>query len=120
MRIASMRFHWVVPDRQTAAKSFTRESANPGKHLWAYTRFDAAADACLRSLSAEFGGHEVFYIVAPDTTVDVPTLDLARQHFPSVPVRSDLSGNKSFFSSAKAEKLLGWTHPAGFANVERN
>ncbi|MDR3473457.1 MAG: NAD(P)-dependent oxidoreductase [Devosia sp.] len=109
-RIASMRFHWVVPERARAALSFTRESANPGKHLWAYTRFDAAADACLLSLMAPFEGHEVFYIVAPDTTVDVPSLELARQHFPGVVIKGDLSGNNSFFSCAKAERLLGWRH----------
>ena len=113
MRIASMRFHWVVPDRQKAALSFTRDSANPAKHLWAYTRFDAAADACLKSLAARFKGHEVFYIVAPDTTVDAPSLELAREHFPDVPIRGDLSDTKSFFSSAKAEQLLGWTHNPG-------
>ncbi|MGN6101337.1 MAG: NAD-dependent epimerase/dehydratase family protein [Devosia sp.] len=113
IRIASMRFHWVVPDRAKAAQSFTRESAMPGKHLWAYTRFDAAADACLKSLEAPFTGHEAFYIVAPDTTVDAPTLELAGEHFPGVPIKGDLSGNRSFFSSAKAERMLGWKHPAG-------
>jgi nucleoside-diphosphate-sugar epimerase len=113
MRIASMRFHWVVPERQKAAERFTPDSANPEKHLWAYTRFDAAADACLKSLDASFSGHEVFYIVAPDTTVDVPTVSLAQQHFPDVPVRGDLGGYKSFFDSGKAERLLGWRHPPG-------
>jgi UDP-glucose 4-epimerase len=113
IRIASMRFHWVVPDRAKAAQSFTRESAMPGKHLWADTRFDAAADACLKSLEAPFTGHEAFYIVAPDTTVDAPTLELAGEHFPGVPIRGDLSGNRSFFSTAKAERMLGWKHPAG-------
>lgn len=113
MHIASMRFHWVVPERARAAQSFTRESANPGKHLFAYTRFDAAADACLKSLTAPFKGHEVFYIVAPDTTVDMPSLELAATLFPNVPVTGDLSGHRSFFSSAKAERLLGWTHSGG-------
>jgi UDP-glucose 4-epimerase len=113
MKIASMRFHWVVPERARAAQSFTRDSNEPEKHLWAYTRFDAAADACLRSLTAPFTGHEVFYIVAPDTTVDVPSLELARQHFPEVPIKGDFSGRKSFFNSTKAERLLGWKHPPG-------
>ena len=35
---------------------------------------------------------------------------LARKFFPNVPIRSDLSGNKSFFSSSKAERMLGWKH----------
>lgn len=110
IRIASMRFHWVVPERALAAQSFTVESEKPGHHLWAYTRFDAAARACLLSLTADYRGHEVFYITAHDTTVDVPSRELAAKHFPGVEIRGDFAGRASFFSSAKAERLLGWTH----------
>jgi UDP-glucose 4-epimerase len=113
LRIASMRFHWVVPDRARASREFRPDTPHPARHLWAYTRFDAAADACLKSLDADIVGHEAFYIVAPDTTVGTPSLELARTYFPGVPVRGDLSGNRSFFTSAKAERLLGWLHPSG-------
>jgi len=98
-------------DRAFAANIFHEETAAQAKHLWAYTRFDAAADACLKSLDAPFVGHEVFYIAGPDTTMEAPTLDLARKFFPDVPVRGDLSGHKSFFDSSKAERMLGWKHP---------
>ena len=57
--------------------------------------------------------HEVFYIVAPDTTIGTPTLELAKKFYPNAEIRGDLSGNRSFFSSAKAERMLGWTHEAG-------
>lgn len=113
IRIASMRFHWVVPDRAKAAKNFTVDSDRASHHLFAYTRFDAAADACLKSLNAPFKGHEVFYIVAPDTTVDTPTRELAAKFFPSIPLKGEFGGHQSFFSSAKAERMLGWKHPAG-------
>jgi nucleoside-diphosphate-sugar epimerase len=106
--IASLRFHWVVPDRITAGGWFNTPGAE--KHLWGYTLYEAAARACLLSLTAAYDGHEVFYIMAPDTTTDVPSLELAARFFPDVPVRGDLSGHRSFFSSAKAERLLGWKH----------
>jgi nucleoside-diphosphate-sugar epimerase len=113
MSIASMRFHWVVPDRAKAAERYTLDNPNFAKNLWAYTRFDAAADACLLSLTAPFKGHEVFYIAAPDTTVDVSSRDLVAEHFPGMPINGDFAGRSSFFSSKKAERMLGWTHPAG-------
>jgi nucleoside-diphosphate-sugar epimerase len=111
MVISSMRFHWVVPERAIAmrAKGYSQTEA-AAKNLWAYTTHDAAARACLLSLTADFKGHEVFYIAAPNTITDIPSLELKQQYFPDVPVRGDLSGHKSFFNSSKAERLLGWKH----------
>ncbi len=113
MTIASMRFHWVVPDRATAAQYNNRIGDALAKHLWGYTRFDSAARACLASLSADYKGHEVFYLIGPNTTTDQPSLELAQRYFPDVPIRGDLSGNRSFFDCSKAERLLGWKHDEG-------
>jgi len=111
--IASMRFHWVLPDRAFAANHYAGLDWAPVKHLWAYTRRDMAAEACLRAVQVDLKGHEVFYIVAPDTAVDETSRDLAAQYFPEVPIRGDFAGNAGFMTSAKAERLLGWVHPAG-------
>ncbi len=113
MRIASMRFHWVIPDRALAEARHGMAYEEVSKHLWAYTMIPAAVSACLLSLTENFDGHEVFYIVAPDTSIDVPTLELAKRFFPDVPIRGDFDGyggRASFFSSAKAERILGWKH----------
>ncbi len=108
MAIASLRFHGVVPERATMARHGRGDMV--AKHLWGYTRFDAAARACLLSLTAGLLGHEVFYIVAADTMMDTPSIELARRFFPDVPVRGDLDGNHSFFTCRKAERLLSWKH----------
>ena len=111
--IASLRFHLVVPERADAAKLYGFVEERVAKHLWAYTLADAAARACLLSLEAPFSGHEVFYIVAPDTVMDVPTLELAARFHAHVPIRGDLGGHRSFFDSSKAERMLGWRHRRG-------
>jgi len=110
MTIASMRFHWVVPDREIATKYASHIGDALAKHLWAYTLLDAAARACLLSLTPQFSGHEAFYIVAPDTMMDTPSLDLAREQYPNTPIRGDLSDHTGFFDCGKAERLLGWKH----------
>lgn len=111
MVIASMRFHGVVAKRADMAQALKRGHNDAmTKNLWAYTLSDAAARSCLLSLTADFTGHEAFYIVAPDTITDTPSLELKEKFYPDVPVRGDLSGNKSFFDSSKAERLLGWKH----------
>ena len=113
MSIASMRFHYVAKDRNDAAKIFTAESKSGLKQLWAYTRSDAAASACLLSLEANFKGHEVFYIVAPDTTLDIPSMEMAERFYPNVPIKENMKDNASFFNSKKAERILGWKHAPG-------
>jgi hypothetical protein len=112
--VASLRFHWVVPDRQTAV---AREQATDdeaqrslARGLWAYTLLDAAARACVLSILADFTGHQVLYIVAPETMMHTPSADLKARYFADVPVRGTLEGRQAFYSSARAERLLGWRH----------
>ncbi|HEU5013871.1 MAG TPA: NAD(P)-dependent oxidoreductase [Roseiflexaceae bacterium] len=110
MTIASMRFHGIAPDRATAMQRVREPGGVNAKHLWGYTRLDAAAQACMNSITADFSGHEVFYIVAPDTVMETPSRELARQFYPDVPVRDDLNGTHGFYDCSKAERLLHWTH----------
>jgi UDP-glucose 4-epimerase len=112
LSIASLRFHYVTPDRDDAAAKYTIDGPHPDRHLWAWTHLDAAADACLRAVEGRFTGHEVFYIVAPETLVEVPTTDLVARVAPHARLRLPLAGNASFFDSSKAERLLGWSHDA--------
>lgn len=114
--IASIRFHWVVPDRELAAKAFgvaiadSSRAQDNAKHLFAYTMREPAARACLLGIEGKFKGHEVFYIVAPDTVSPTPSRELAAAYFPNVPIKGEFGGNQSFFNCAKAERLLGWKH----------
>jgi UDP-glucose 4-epimerase len=112
LTIASLRFHWVVPTRTVAVERGPDFGETLVKQLWGYTALEAAARACLLSLTADFNGHEVFYIVAPDTMVDTPSPELQRQFYPGVPVRRDLSRNRGFYDCGKAERLLNWAHDA--------
>ncbi len=110
MCIASLRFHWLVDSYERAAEWTQYMGDAAVHHLWAYTLQSEAARACLLGLASDFKGHEVFYIVAPRTAMQEPSLALAQKHYPNTPIRGDLSGNNSFFDSSKAEKILGWTH----------
>jgi nucleoside-diphosphate-sugar epimerase len=111
MRIASLRFHWLVPERAFAVEHSKKLSTALVKHLWGYARLDAAAEACFLAITANFTGHEVFYIVAPDTTSDIPSTELHQKHYPNVPLRHELHDNQSFFDCTKAHRILGWKHP---------
>jgi UDP-glucose 4-epimerase len=111
MTIASLRLHGVMAARPARRANLSDDIARMlAKNLWGYTRQDAVARACLLALTADLAGHETFYIVAPDTVMDTPSLELKERFFPEVPVRGDLSGNRAFTSCEKARRLLGWSH----------
>jgi nucleoside-diphosphate-sugar epimerase len=108
--IASMRFHWVTNDIAATRAAYADADWSVSKHFFTYTGLRAAAAACLLSVGTDLGGHEVFFIAAPNSAVATPSMELAARYAPGVPVRGDLSGTRSFFDSSKAERLLGWNH----------
>lgn len=107
--IASLRIHWVVDDRAVAYRTDIGDEA-AAKNLWGYVRADAVARACLLSLTADFTGHEVFFIVAPDTFMDTSSMELKEKYFSDTPLRHEMIGNQGFFNCSKAERLLRWQH----------
>jgi UDP-glucose 4-epimerase len=110
MQIASLRFHWLSTTYQQVVQATPKIGIGGIHHLWAYTLLSAASRACLLGLTADFTGHEAFYIVGPRTVSATPSLELAAQHYPATPIRGDLRGWRSFFDCTKAERLLGWKH----------
>lgn len=110
MTIASLRLHWLLDSRERAVQITAVMGDVAIRHLWAYTLLSEASRAFLLSLTADFTGHEVFYITAPITAAEKPSLELARQYYPHTEVRGNLSNHTSFFNCAKAERLLGWKH----------
>lgn len=112
MKIACMRFHEVAT-REHANKHHASDWEGAGvKQLWGWVRPEATARACLAALekSDKYEGMEVFNIHAPNTAQDIPSEELAKKHYPKVPIKGDLSGNKGFWSTEKAQKTLGWEH----------
>lgn len=112
MSIASLRFHMLIDSYERAVEWTPRIGEGSIRHLWAYTLLSEASRACLLSLTADFVGHEVFYIAGPRTAMPDPSLELAAKHYPNTPVRGDLSDHTSFFDCSKAERILGWVHEA--------
>lgn len=110
MTVASLRLHGVVPPEYVAVKLTETTNVWSAKHLWGYTSFDAAARATVLALTADYHGAETFYIVAPETVMATPSVELAQHYYPKVPIRGDLSATRGFFDCGKAERLLGWKH----------
>jgi nucleoside-diphosphate-sugar epimerase len=110
MKISSLRLHMLVDTRENAVSHSSAWGDVIMRHLWGYTLFSEANRAFLLSLTADFAGHEVFYIVAPQTAAAQPSLELAGQHFPKTVIRGAFQDHASFFNCEKAARLLGWQH----------
>lgn len=111
--IASLRLHGTVEDRADATAWIGIEDGIEDgivRHLWGYTTYAAAARAFVLAVETELGGHEVFYVVAPETMVDTPSIELATRYYPDVEQRADLPGTTGFFDCSKANRMLAWRH----------
>ncbi|MEP6896781.1 MAG: NAD(P)-dependent oxidoreductase, partial [Chloroflexota bacterium] len=110
MTIASLRFHMLIAERERAVQSTARMGDIGIRHLWSYTLLHEASRACLLSITADFTGHEVFYITAPNSAAATSSLELAHEYYPHTEIRGDLSDHIGFINCAKAEQMLGWKH----------
>lgn len=118
MRIASFRLHWSLPDQADADEQARDNPQRRAGDLWGWVQEDAVADAFLRALTAPEGawtGHQVFLLAAPSsTTVGSDIGALVREYYPEMPLKEGFvpSGAMGLFDCSKAERVLGWKHPA--------
>jgi len=114
--IASLRYSGACDDEylaHLAERDLTmadlRERYEPGDNPgFRYLHVRDAALLAVRAVEADFEGHETFWAVAPDSTVDVPTEDLVTEFYPDTELRASLSGTDGLFDVSKAQELLGW------------
>jgi nucleoside-diphosphate-sugar epimerase len=112
MSLVSLRLPMLVaPDRIPARlRDQTPERmAFSASVLWSYLDVRDAAAVVRQSLEYKQPGHEILYVNAPDTFVDVPTVELVREHFPGVefdPAR--LAGCRSPIDCSRARDVLGF------------
>ncbi|HEY9292302.1 MAG TPA: NAD-dependent epimerase/dehydratase family protein, partial [Microlunatus sp.] len=105
--IVCLRLH-ALQDREPRMAACRAKPERAAADLWGYTPIDDAARLCLSVITSEIAGAEVFYAVARRTASEVPTEELARRHFPQVPLRRPLRGHDSFYDSSAASERFGW------------
>lgn len=107
--ITALRFSNVmVPADYAEFSSFDADAAERKWNLWSYIDARDGAAAIARALESASAGFDHFLIAAGDTVMSRPNAELVAEVFPDVEVRGDLGVNASLFSTAKAQRLLGW------------
>jgi UDP-glucose 4-epimerase len=78
--------------------------------FWSYIHVEDLADLLLSAATSEVPGHEVVYAAAADNAAGGALHDLVRRHFgDEVDLRPVERPDASGISTAKAQRLLGWT-----------
>ncbi len=110
--VVSLRFTNVaLPEVQTEFPLPAPTPENPlTLVMWAYADARDVAEAHVLALDAEIDEYEAFMIAQPSSRFQEPTIDLVKNNFgDQVEIREGLSGTASVISTAKAQRLLGWT-----------
>lgn len=112
LSIACLRIHEVAPLKAVQEEHHKNWDVAAVRQLWGWVNPQAVARACLLGVenSENVRGSEVFNIIAPTTTQDMPSEQLARKYYPQAEIRTDMSSNVGFWTIDKAERILGWTH----------
>ena len=109
LKMVGLRFSTVMDEADYAA--FPEFDADPRRriwNLWSYIDGRDAAQAVLKGLEHQGVGAEVFIIASPDTVMRRPSAELAREFFPQVPLRRELSSTETLMSIEKARRVLGY------------
>ena len=112
MRIATMRFHWVVPTEWVNRETL-HERGGSWKDLWGWVSLEATAKAVVLGLTAPESkfpkGHESFFICSRTTCQQRNSMELLRTKFPEIrDIRKRFVGNEAMIDCSRAERMLGW------------
>ena len=104
---AEMREHFLDVDRSLDALADVHPATGRDV-LFSYLAIDDAARMARKAIEAEYGGHEVFWAVAGDTTAAAPTTAVIEEFYPDAELRESFDTHGGLFDLSKARELLDW------------
>lgn len=109
LSMTALRFSNVMtPDDYAAFPAFDADARSRSWNLWGYIDARDGAQAVRLALEASRPGFDVFAVFAADTVMSRSSAELAAEVFPSVQVRTELTGTQSLVSTEKARRVLGY------------
>ena len=108
--IYALRINNVIEPHEYA-QNFPAYMADPKKRLRNFFAYIDArdlgqmVDCCLKTDGL---GYQVFNVSNDDHSVNVSTADLAAQYYPDVPMRAEMGPTETFYSNAKAKRMVGF------------
>jgi nucleoside-diphosphate-sugar epimerase len=109
LKMIGLRFSNVMdPEDYASFPSFQDDPRARSWNLWGYIDARDGAQAVRRALEHEATGVDVFVIANADTVMNRPSVELAAEIFPDVPVTRRLGEHETMLSIDKARRVLGY------------
>lgn len=112
MRCISIRPSWVQHEGNYERNlgPQVRDASVLSANLWSYIDVYDLADAIVLATESNLPGHEVFYIASPDNVGGRDFGEILHQYYgDKIELRPTGRPDASGISSAKAQRMLGWT-----------
>jgi len=112
IRCISLRPSWVQNESNYEQNlgPQVRDPSVLSPNLWSYVDAYDLADAIVLAAESDLPGHEVFYVASPDNVGSRPFAELVRRFYgEKIEIRPLVREDASGISSAKAERMLGWS-----------
>ena len=124
MTTICLRHCWVLfPEAlRTQKQDFVEpESEINIRRLWSYIAVEDVVEAYRLGLEREGLKHISPLLTAPNTYVNVPTLELIAKHFPQAEVRypEDADPYVSLLDTSQAKEVLGWQAKSTWQTMEQ-
>ncbi len=109
LKMIGLRFSNVMePADYAAFPSFDADPTLRSWNLWSYIDARDGAQAVRRALEHDATGMDVFIIANADSVMSRPSLELAAEVFPDVPIKREVAGTGTLLSIDKARRVLGY------------
>lgn len=110
MTFFSLRLPWIhTPETFKSEIVPNREDPEFGaSNLWLYVDARDVGQACRICLESDLNGYQDFYIAAPDSFMETPSIELVKAFYPNSQIRTGFGGRDSLVSSQKATQMLGY------------
>jgi len=117
--IYGLRINNVIEPHEYAENfpAFVADAGLRRRNIFAYIDARDLGHMVECCLQTDGLGYEVFNVSNDDTSVAMPSEEVAQKFYAGVPVKSPVTGHETFYSNAKAKRMLGFQPKHGWRDV---
>ncbi|SLN39333.1 NAD-dependent epimerase/dehydratase family protein [Pseudooctadecabacter jejudonensis] len=119
MDIYGLRINNVIEPHEYVQNfpAFVADPALRRRNIFAYIDARDLGQMVNCCLATDGLGYEVFNVANEDSSVGMPSVEVAETFYAGVPVKGDLGGHTTFYAIDKAKKMVGFAPEHGWRDL---